>query len=163
MVPPGRQCGVKPERSKACAYAGISLHNCVQLTQCSLGVLASYGRPCSSLPPFVSGDIGGNVFARIARFEGGDPARLGEAIEGVRARVESGSESPPEGLEGAKEVWMLVDRQTGTGLGITLFESEEEMRRGDEALNAMSPPVPEASGSRTGVELYEVALRHVRS
>lgn len=104
-----------------------------------------------------------SVFARIATFEGGDPARLDEAIAGVRGRIESGAESPPEGLEGAKEIWMLVDRQTGKGLGITLFESEEEMRRGDEALNAMSPPVPAASGSRTGVEFYEVALRHERS
>ena len=34
---------------------------------------------------------------------------------------------------------MLVDRKTGKGLGVTLFESEEAMRRGDEALNAMSP------------------------
>jgi hypothetical protein len=104
-----------------------------------------------------------SVFARIATFEGGDPARLDEAIEGVRAEVESGDESPREGLEGTKEIWMLVDRQTGKGLGITLFETEEELRRGDEALNAMSPPVPQASGSRTSVEIYEVALRHQRS
>jgi hypothetical protein len=34
---------------------------------------------------------------------------------------------------------MLVNRENGTGLGITLFESAEAMRRGDEALNAMNP------------------------
>jgi hypothetical protein len=123
----------------------------------------SQRRRSSSLPLSSAATLEETVFARIARFEGGDPARLDEAIEGVRGEVESGSESPPEGLEGAKEIWMLVDRQTGRGLGITLFESEEEMRRGDEALNAMSPPVPEASGSRTNVEFYEIALRHVRS
>ena len=33
---------------------------------------------------------------------------------------------------------MLVDRESGDGFGITLFASEEAMRRGDEALNAMS-------------------------
>ena len=44
----------------------------------------------------------------------------------------------PAGLEGAKML-MLVNRETGKGLGVTLFESEEAMRRGDEALNAMSP------------------------
>jgi hypothetical protein len=34
---------------------------------------------------------------------------------------------------------MLVSRESGRGLGVTLFESEEAMRRGDEALNAMNP------------------------
>ena len=32
---------------------------------------------------------------------------------------------------------MLVNRETGKGVGITLFDTEEAMRRGDEALNAM--------------------------
>jgi hypothetical protein len=34
---------------------------------------------------------------------------------------------------------MLIDRESGKGLGVTLFESEEAMRRGDEVLNAMNP------------------------
>jgi hypothetical protein len=50
---------------------------------------------------------------------------------------------------------MLVDRETGKGLGVTLFESEEAMRRGDEALNAINPG---AGGSRTSVEFYEVPV-----
>ena len=33
---------------------------------------------------------------------------------------------------------MLLDRKTGKGIGITLFESEDAMRRGDEALNQMT-------------------------
>ena len=61
----------------------------------------------------------------------------------------------PTGLEGAKML-MLVDRETGKGLGITLFESEEAMRRGDEALNAMSPGSTER---RTSVEFYEVPVQ----
>ncbi len=55
---------------------------------------------------------------------------------------------------------MLVDRKTGKRLGITLFESEEELRGGDEALNAMSPPDPGVN--RTGVAFYEVALHETR-
>jgi hypothetical protein len=93
------------------------------------------------------------VYARIAKFEGGDPERFVLAVEEDASR-----ESPPEGLEGVKGVWMLVDRQSGTTLGVTLFETEEELRRGDEALNAMSPP-PESGGRRTNVEMYEVAFR----
>ncbi len=53
---------------------------------------------------------------------------------------------------------MLVDRTSGKGLGITLFESEEAMRRGDEALNAMSPGATER---RTAVEFYEVPVQTV--
>jgi hypothetical protein len=69
----------------------------------------------------------------------------------VRAEVEG--DTPP-GLEGAKML-MLVDRQTGKGLGVTLFETEEAMRRGDEALNQMSPGGTER---RTSVEFFEVPV-----
>lgn len=34
---------------------------------------------------------------------------------------------------------LLVNRESGKGLAVTLFESEEATRRGDKALNAMSP------------------------
>jgi hypothetical protein len=94
------------------------------------------------------------MYARIATFKS-DPAKVDEAIEMVRGEVESGD--TPQGLEGAKML-MLVDRQTGKGLGVTLFESEEAMRRGDEALNAMSPG---SSESRTSVEFYEVPVQTV--
>jgi hypothetical protein len=99
------------------------------------------------------------MYARIARFEGGEPGRLDEAIEANRRYIESSLDSPPEGLEGVKAVWMLVDRQAGRGLGITLFETEEELHRGDEALNKMSPPAPDAGGRRTAVEVYEIAYQ----
>jgi hypothetical protein len=87
------------------------------------------------------------MYARIATFES-DPANVDDAISMVRGQVASG-ETPP-GLEGAKML-MLVNRETGKGLGVTLFESEEAMRRGDEALNAMNPGGTER---RTSVEFY---------
>jgi hypothetical protein len=101
------------------------------------------------------------MYARIATFEG-EPDRVDQAVEATRGRIEADWESPPEGLEGVKELWMLVDREKGRGLGITLYETKEDLRRGDEALNAMSPADPEASGRRTGVGIYEVALRKER-
>ncbi len=99
------------------------------------------------------------MHARIAMFEG-DPGQTDSAVEEIRSRIEAGRESPPEGLEGVKEMWMLVDRKTGNRLGITLYETEEELRRGDEALNAMSPADPGVS--RTSVSIYEVALHETR-
>ena len=94
------------------------------------------------------------MYARLATFES-DPAKVDQAIELVREEVESGD--TPAGLEGAK-MMMLVNRETGKGVGITLFESEEAMRRGDEALNAMDPG---GSERRTSVEFYEVPVQTV--
>jgi hypothetical protein len=95
------------------------------------------------------------VYARVATFKS-DPATVDEAIAMVRSQVQS--ESVPSGLEGAK-MMMLVDRASGKGLGITIFESEEAMRRGDEALNAMNPG---ASERRISVEFYEVPVQTVQ-
>ena len=96
------------------------------------------------------------MHARIATFES-DPGTIDDAIEMVRGEVGSGN--TPPGLEGAKML-MLINRETGKGLGVTLFESEEAMRRGDEALTAMSPG---ASERRTSVEFYEVPVETVTS
>jgi len=94
------------------------------------------------------------VYARVATFEG-NPANVDDAIGQVRAEVESGNPMP--GLEGAKML-MLVNRESGKGLGITLFETEDAMRRGDEALNALSPGAGER---RTSVEYFEVPVQTV--
>ena len=94
------------------------------------------------------------MYARVATFES-DPARVDDAINMVRSQVEA-SNAPP-GLECAKML-MLVDRETGKGVGITLFDSEEAMRRGDEALDAMDPG---ASERRVSVEFFEVPVETV--
>jgi heme-degrading monooxygenase HmoA len=94
------------------------------------------------------------MYARIATFES-DPGQIDEAIRMVRSEVDSAE--TPSGLEGAKML-MLVNRETGKGLGITLFEDEAAMRRGDEALNAMSPGSTER---RTSVEFFEVPVQTV--
>ena len=93
------------------------------------------------------------MYARVATFES-DPAKVDDAIAMVRAEVDA--EVPP-GLEGAKML-MLVNRETGKGVGVTLFETEEAMRRGDEALNAMNPGSTER---RVSVEFFEVPVQTV--
>jgi len=93
------------------------------------------------------------MYARVATFES-DPAKVDAAIEMVRAEVDG---DVPPGLEDAKML-MLVNRQTGKGLGVTLFETEDAMRRGDEALNAMDPGSTER---RVSVEFFEVPVQTV--
>lgn len=89
------------------------------------------------------------MYARLATFQG-DPSEVDQAIEFVRGQVAG---DPPAGLEGAKML-MLVNRETGKGIGVTLYESEEARRRGDEALNAVQGPV----GRRLSVEFFEVPV-----
>lgn len=92
------------------------------------------------------------MYARVASFNMDEG--LDETIDQVRNDVEA--DKRPPGLEDAKGMMMLVDRSSGKSMGITLFDSEDAMKRGDEALNAMSPT---GGGARTGVEFYEVAVQ----
>ncbi len=92
------------------------------------------------------------MYARLATFES-DPSRIDDLIARVRQEVAG---ARPPGLEGSKML-MLVDRETGKSIGLTLFESEEAMRRGDEALGASSG----GGGARRAVEFYEVPVQTV--
>jgi hypothetical protein len=93
------------------------------------------------------------MHARVATFE---HENVDQMVEEIRRDVESGRRPP--GLEDAKGVMVLVDRDGGKSMGIVLFDSEEAMRRGDEALNQMTP----GEGSRrTSVEFYEVPVQQM--
>ncbi|HET7128587.1 MAG TPA: hypothetical protein VFJ93_05900 [Gaiellaceae bacterium] len=89
------------------------------------------------------------MYARLATFEG-DPAKFDDVIALVRERTAG---DPPPGLENAKFL-MLVDRATGKGYGLTLFETEDDRRRGDETLNAE----PGGGGDRIAVEFFDVPV-----
>ena len=102
------------------------------------------------------------MYARIARFEGGDPSTFDDQIAEMRRQLES-NELPPDAPDEARTLMdtvarfmELVDRDSGTSVGITFCETEHEMRRADEALNRMSPG--EGGGSRTAVDIFEIAI-----
>jgi hypothetical protein len=92
------------------------------------------------------------MLARVATFEGEDPGTMEENIGQMRDQSASG---PPEGVP-ATGFLVLVDR-AGKSLVISFFESEEDLRKGDEALNQMSPPTG-MKGKRSAVETFEVAI-----
>jgi len=105
------------------------------------------------------------MYARIARFEGGDPATLDEQIAEMRRQLDGAAagelpdEAPDEVrtlMETVARFTQFVDRESGTSVGITWCETEDEMRRADEALNRISPG--EGGGGRTAVDIYEVAI-----
>jgi hypothetical protein len=94
------------------------------------------------------------MHARVATFQLGEGAD--QMIDEVRKDVEGG-ERPP-GLEDAKGMLMLVDRSSGKSMSIVLFDDEEGLKRGDAALNEMSPG---SEVRRTAVEFYEVPVQRM--
>jgi hypothetical protein len=90
------------------------------------------------------------ALARVVTFDGVDKERIDEM-----KREMEGGERPAE--VPAKEVLVLHDPEAQKSLAIVFFESEDDYRRGDEALNAM--PAGDTPGQRTSVTKYEVAIR----
>ena len=93
------------------------------------------------------------MYARVARWESADGDAMRRTAEDMNARAAQG---PPEGVP-AKGFLLLIDPDNGRSLAIGLFETEEDLRKGDETLNTMSPP-GDGMGNREAVEKYEVAV-----
>jgi len=96
------------------------------------------------------------MYARVVRWEGATADALADSAAGIRARAEA-EEGPPPGVP-AKEFLLLHDTAAGKAIAITLFETEDDYREGDETLNTMSPP-GEGMGTRVSVEKFELAVR----
>jgi hypothetical protein len=90
------------------------------------------------------------MWARVARFEG-DPAEVDARVERLGAAIAAGD--APVDLAEAKFM-LLVDRESGGMIGVTLFPTEEALRKGDAAMNAG----PGNAGSRSSVEFFEVPI-----
>ena len=88
--------------------------------------------------------------ARVVSFDGVSSARMAE----MKKEME-GSERPEE--VPAKEIVVLHDPDNDRSLVIVFFDSEDDYRRGDEALSAM--PAGDTPGQRTSVTKYQVAFR----
>jgi hypothetical protein len=91
------------------------------------------------------------MYARVARFEGADAQALRES-----AKEMSSQTGPPEGVP-SNGFTLLIDPDSGSSLAIGMFETEEDLRKGDETLDKMTPMNDDA-GKRTSVETYEVAM-----
>ena len=74
-------------------------------------------------------------------------------------RMRDVSPAPLVGIEGYRGSLMLIDRETGKGLGIVLFDTEEAMGRGDEYITSMPTGT---AGEISSTELYEVVLNALR-
>lgn len=93
------------------------------------------------------------MFARVARWDGAEAEAMRGSAEEINSRAAAG---PPEGVPSVGFL-LLIDPDNGRSLAIALFETEEDMRKGDETLNAMEPPGA-GLGRRAAVGTYEVAV-----
>ena len=90
------------------------------------------------------------MFARVTRWEGAS----GDELRALASQINE-AEGPPEGVP-ASGIMLLIAPDEGRSITVSLFDTEDDLQKGHEALSAMSPP-DTFSGRRTAVELYEVA------
>ena len=95
------------------------------------------------------------MHARVATFDGGDPAQIRETLNEIEQRSQEG---PPEGVP-AVGLLLLHRADEGKVMAISLFATEEDLQQGDATLNSMDPPIPGSLGQRASVEMYEVGVK----
>jgi heme-degrading monooxygenase HmoA len=92
------------------------------------------------------------MYARVASFEGRDSSLTDELVKRVR---DQGPSSVPD----AKGFLGLFDRERGTALGITFFDSKEAIRNSEQAFEDMAQNFPaEMRGRRASVDIHEVMI-----
>jgi hypothetical protein len=90
------------------------------------------------------------AFARVVSFDGVTTQRIEEL------RREIGEQGRPDEIP-ATEIMILHDPEGEKSLAIVFFDTEDDYRKGDAALEAM--PTGDTPGSRTSVTKYDVAIR----
>ena len=88
--------------------------------------------------------------ARVVSFDGVSKARMEE----MKQQIQEGDR--PEEVP-ATEIVILHDPEAERSLAILFFESDDDYRRGDAALNAMD--AGDTPGARSSVTKYDVAVR----
>jgi hypothetical protein len=93
------------------------------------------------------------MYVRVAAFEGRDMNLTDELMAKVRDRARQ------DAIPRAHGYLMLVDREQGTALGITMFATEQELRDAEPAFEEMASTIPaEMRGRRVSVDVYEVLM-----
>jgi heme-degrading monooxygenase HmoA len=102
------------------------------------------------------------MYARVAVF---DNPRLSDAslVDELQSRARESAPQWRDALPNARGHLMLMDREKGLGVGITFFDSEEQIREAEPVFDRMGDEMPEETrGRRTAVEVYEVLSQEVR-
>jgi heme-degrading monooxygenase HmoA len=92
------------------------------------------------------------MFARVSTYEGtpGREEAVRQVVEGISGQVRAQA--------GFQRAYFLVDRASGKGLSITLWESEQAMQSSASAVSPLRTQLAQALGAtgQPGVSNYEV-------
>jgi hypothetical protein len=88
------------------------------------------------------------MYARVIRFSDVSEERAAE----MAGQIDAG-EGPPPGVP-AKSVTFVHDKEQSIGVVVVQFETEDDLRKGSEALDAMD--AGDTPGSRISVEVGEI-------
>ena len=91
------------------------------------------------------------MHARVTRFEG-SPKEIDAGIKMIKETVIPSAKK----LRGFKSGYWLVDRASGKGFSVTLFENEEALRASEDAAAQLRASAATTGTKITGVERYEV-------
>lgn len=92
------------------------------------------------------------MYARVTVVQG-SPDKIEQGIESFNGEVLPAV----KGVEGYRAGFLLADRKTGKGIGITLWETEDARRRGGEAVAAArEATIKVMGGTVPPVEEFEV-------
>src|SRR5436305_14826535 len=89
------------------------------------------------------------MYARVTQWDGLDQEALRQFAQMINS-----ADGPPEGVP-SSGIMVLSDAANGRSLVIGLFDTEEDLHKGDAALKAMDRP-PDANGDITAIGFYEV-------
>jgi heme-degrading monooxygenase HmoA len=92
------------------------------------------------------------MFARVSTYEGatGQAEAVRQAVQGMAEQVRA--------LAGFQKAYFLLDRASGRGLSITLWESEQAVQASAAAVGPLRSQLAQALGAsgQPGVSTYEV-------
>jgi hypothetical protein len=114
------------------------------------------------------------MYARMTRFEGGNPATLTQELDDMRRQMESGltdeaidqmteqvkgqfdRDEVARLLRSIRRTIVLADTEKGSSAMVLFCDTEEDARGVDRLFDAMSPG--EGGGKRQSADVYEVAV-----
>jgi heme-degrading monooxygenase HmoA len=94
------------------------------------------------------------MFARVTTAHGA-PERLDDTLRTIR------EQAVPlfQGQAGFQHLYILIDRQSGKGLSVSLWESREALAQAEAAINQLRGQVAQSTGmAPLTTEVYEVAI-----
>jgi heme-degrading monooxygenase HmoA len=98
------------------------------------------------------------MFARVTTIRG-SADRMDEMDEAIR-NYQAQAVPTVQSQSGFKGTYLLVDRQSGKALAITLWESEQAMQQSESAVAQLrAQAAQQVGGGEPTVEHYEVAVQ----